>query len=990
MSWHENPDGTRYWTDDPEPSGQPQGPSYTTGGIEPVKPGEYRHTGGARTFDPFQWGGRGQDIDPVTGQPLGGSGAARDTKRYQDMGQNPQYAHGPQIDRTQEGESRGLQMGALDLMQRRAQGLEPSAAEQLGTQQARNAAMAQQSMANSARGGAMARAAAARNAQQQGALIEGRQRQANEATRAGEMAEARGQLFGQTTEMRGQDTGVAGSQADLEMGQRRQNDQREGFYESLAQGVQQQQVNAANQVGTARNEDAAARNRQNEARQANQDQHTYNRVNMGIGGAQGLAGAYGKVNDDNWSDERTKQNARPMTLSPVEAKTNVQSVGKRVRGRANDMIVRKDPYGTEAGNDYDRSMFKEDPEVAKLHRGIEQVIGRDQIVRQDPYGTDETNRAIEQSADRGIIRENPYMDARRRGVAGAPVGYAKSRGGQPGSIDQFKPGPERTELAPGSRDEMFGRGEPEDRFSREIMGLPARDPKKIDAPGAPRALTSSDERTKSRTYSPVETKKNVQPVKSTTAEDDEEIRKFLGLKPGEAIPKSQPKETPEERARVEKEAAELAKRDAEARAARAREDEKALEARKLAYVDEADARNQERWSKFKNVPIVGGFVDDKLNEQRTQPKWEKLERADRYRANDVEVAETRKKVDDWARSKLPQSVIDWADRQKTGAGWRPVNRDRTLSPVEAKQGVQDFSVLPLMNPAEGVELRADTKTGRGFYESNVPQQPQGASLSGPAPKFSSARPVETSSVPKAAPKKDAPKPRKMTDKELLEAANAEIARYRQAEESLGTVPTATREADERSRTLSPGEAKQNINDITKADSPIVFKNGNVFDVGTRDMGGGVEQVAPERPGASQYAVPSMGARGQEMREMFGGGGVTAPAANTYDDRDIMFSDDRTKGDESPMANANRAMHAYSYEYKPEFAGQEGQAIGEKNVGPMAQELEKDPVAATALTKDPQTGLLAIDKSKGLKLVMGGLSDVQRQIDELKAKRRAHG
>ena len=97
----------------------------------------------------------------------------------------------------------------------------------------------------------------------------------------------------------------------------------------------------------------------------------------------------------------------------------------------------------------------------------------------------------------------------------------------------------------------------------------------------------------------------------------------------------------------------------------------------------------------------------------------------------------------------------------------------------------------------------------------------------------------------------------------------------------------------------------------------------------------------------------------------------------------MVSDERTKThvQDNPMADANRSMAPSSYQYKPDFTPPEQQP-GETNVGPMANKMEANPIAKTAIVKDPQTGLLAIDKAKGLKLVMGGLADLQRQVDRM--------
>lgn len=104
-------------------------------------------------------------------------------------------------------------------------------------------------------------------------------------------------------------------------------------------------------------------------------------------------------------------------------------------------------------------------------------------------------------------------------------------------------------------------------------------------------------------------------------------------------------------------------------------------------------------------------------------------------------------------------------------------------------------------------------------------------------------------------------------------------------------------------------------------------------------------------------------------------------------RDV--SDVRAKdvyGSEDPMANANRAQQGSAYTYKPGFAEEAGQALGEMNVGPMANTMAQDPIAATAVMKDPNTGLLMLDRAKLSKLQSAGIASLQRQVDELRAGR----
>lgn len=94
------------------------------------------------------------------------------------------------------------------------------------------------------------------------------------------------------------------------------------------------------------------------------------------------------------------------------------------------------------------------------------------------------------------------------------------------------------------------------------------------------------------------------------------------------------------------------------------------------------------------------------------------------------------------------------------------------------------------------------------------------------------------------------------------------------------------------------------------------------------------------------------------------------------------SDERAKqviSKEEDFANANRSMAAEPYRYKSEFTPPD-QTSGEINVGPMAQKMARSDVARTAIKREPETDLLTIDRDKGLKVVMGGLASLQRQVD----------
>lgn len=91
----------------------------------------------------------------------------------------------------------------------------------------------------------------------------------------------------------------------------------------------------------------------------------------------------------------------------------------------------------------------------------------------------------------------------------------------------------------------------------------------------------------------------------------------------------------------------------------------------------------------------------------------------------------------------------------------------------------------------------------------------------------------------------------------------------------------------------------------------------------------------------------------------------------------------------PRGGANRAVEASNrsmvgspYAYKPGLTPPE-QRPGEPNFGPMAQNMEKSPVAGTAVKTDPHTGMKSIDRDKALKVTMSGVANLQTQLDQMK-------
>jgi len=161
-----------------------------------------------------------------------------------------------------------------------------------------------------------------------------------------------------------------------------------------------------------------------------------------------------------------------------------------------------------------------------------------------------------------------------------------------------------------------------------------------------------------------------------------------------------------------------------------------------------------------------------------------------------------------------------------------------------------------------------------------------------------------------------------------------------------------------------------------------------------------QKIDQQFGGASSAGTPDMSPNAQVERQ-FGGPGPSAkplPQGSPVGYLDATTagalrgmstpSDEKTKDmvrGADPMASANRSMSPSVYEYKPKYAAEAGQSPHEKNVGPMANSMAADPLAKTAIMKRPD-GMLAIDKDKGLKLVMGGLADLQAQVDSMKKKR----
>ncbi len=98
-----------------------------------------------------------------------------------------------------------------------------------------------------------------------------------------------------------------------------------------------------------------------------------------------------------------------------------------------------------------------------------------------------------------------------------------------------------------------------------------------------------------------------------------------------------------------------------------------------------------------------------------------------------------------------------------------------------------------------------------------------------------------------------------------------------------------------------------------------------------------------------------------------------------------LSDERTKQGlraESDMGVAlAEGFKPYEYEYKPGFAQRERQAPGEKNVGPMAQDMASNSITGSAVKKAPN-GLLVVDLPKATKVNSAGIGYLAQKQEEM--------
>lgn len=984
------PDGSTW-----DPNGGPNG----TGAYIPMKPSA-APSAPVRTFEQGAWGGQGDDMD-YQGNAVGGtSGAARDAGRYQDMGQDPLYTSGPQIDQTASDESRGLSMGGIDLLKNTAEGTSPSVAEQLGTKMGQDAANGVTSMGASVRGGAMARAAAGRQAQAQGTLIQGQQRQANAATRAGEMAGARGAYLGAASGQRGEDLGEATSQAQLNEGQNAANDQREAFYEGLAQNTKNSEL--SHELGRTAEQDNAS----NAAFQTNlagkkQDAaNAWKNVNTAVGGASGAAQGYDAVTGgsnpqmdptnpyDSGSDN---SNPDPDTDSDERMKTGITPVGDfDTQLAAEDEPKFKEwkaQYAPkDSGADYDlrgafRAGLKPDaktghwpdtykkpnhptfsdesiyaaagnpghwkgdkfvppaPAAPAEKRGsaISRVTARVRKMSDDanPYDSSKTY-------DNSMFRSNKAdLDAAigARVAADSAVkmdptnpydkaGKPSDAVSNPGAYKQNALGSVKNYAASrkGQPGYMFG-GAPQASYGNLNHLVVPSDEQSGMAPGTADFASSegpvTDPKSRRIMQSDIKTKDGCRPLTPEEKAQDEADTKKF-MGDGPGVYKAP--STPEEA----KEELNKAAFEARERVRQQKIDaDKAENHAAAEWVDRNDAEQAREIRSHKMTPqFIREWAASGVENRRFAPEAERADRARQY-VSDNEAAERRKHlldgiVPEFAKPYIAQTKKPTV-RQPTSFTRDPdrATADITTSDEKAKNKSDGYKGLRELGTADDSTLLWDQDGGGALGHSAIAEPGENQAKASMGASLSGPAPKFAHETEKTA---SAPKP-------VARASAPKTRKYTDAE---------------------------------------------------------LERLAAEMQANTQAQTDAMHSQGSSVQGALARSNE-APTADpdSWLDR-YMTSDKRTKTnshDEGPMAKAMRTMKPYSYEYKPQFAGQNGQHVGDENVGPMANPMAKDPVAKTAIVKDPNTGLLGIDKAKGLKLALGGLADLQRQVDELKKKRR---
>lgn len=316
------------------------------------------------------------------------------------------------------------------------------------------------------------------------------------------------------------------------------------------------------------------------------------------------------------------------------------------------------------------------------------------------------------------------------------------------------------------------------------------------------------------------------------------------------------------------------------------------------------------------------------------------------------------------------------------------------SSLKRKSSGDGANVVSLYEPA-GKERHWD----RDVSQAVQPDVTSGASLSGPAPKYSRATPDAEKVAAKSEPSKAQKlvEERKLSDAELKRKGDEMLAAQQvQAQAALAAGPavggqqappewlrremegTAAIPLEERAARLKgyPGAGSMVSDDRAKL--------AQAWDEGHNEALSKFQDYRMLPPDQLKALTERGNRIAASVRGTKADAWDEARGQNQSVAMQILKREPTSFTRETPMAESNRALEAKPYTYKPEFAAVSGQQPGEQNVGPMAQRMARNPVAGTAVEKDPRTGLLTLDRDKLAKVTAGGVADLQQQVDGLKS------
>lgn len=279
--------------------------------------------------------------------------------------------------------------------------------------------------------------------------------------------------------------------------------------------------------------------------------------------------------------------------------------------------------------------------------------------------------------------------------------------------------------------------------------------------------------------------------------------------------------------------------------------------------------------------------------------------------------------------------------------------------------------VPMMDePGQQLRQGAD---GRAFYESEA-QDDDRPSLAGPSRVASNRTAAREHSAPAEASSPKA-KERQMTPEEMEREANALSASMQGEHEArMAQGPAVRRVAsgtpENGFNTELTGGAEKAYQGWHQRTSP--WDTGEDYDL----RGAFAEGLDRDRRGhlPDTYKKPN--------HETFSNESQYAPHGNPGRWEGDRFIPPKSSPVDAVQQDANRRGAGFPYTYKDEFTPPE-QSPGELNYGPSANELEQNPLTATAIRRDPRSGMRAIDVNKMVKNNTSSIASLQGQIDKLR-------